>query len=161
MRWRSLVACLAFLAAIVGSGVCTRQSQAAGYWNMPGTVAQRVGCGFGAGYHAPFILGPIRCDGWHLDAPVRLPYAPTPYYTCGEYGDSRMIDTPTALNKSVSTKCPALVPTVAAPTPVESRSIESNAISLSGASVPELVIESAVEPAANSVRPLFPAPVQN
>ena len=58
MRRRNLMAlfgrrgCRSFGAAV------TEQARAAGYWNMPGTHAQRAGHGYGGGYHAPLILGP-------------------------------------------------------------------------------------------------------
>jgi hypothetical protein len=57
---------------------------AAGYWNMPGNVCQCIGCGFGAGYHAPLLLGPISHDGWLATNERRLPYPPAaPYAGCG------------------------------------------------------------------------------
>jgi hypothetical protein len=55
---------------------------ATGYWNMPSTFCQCVGCGFGAGHHAPFILGPVTYDGWFATNERRLPYPPSPPY-CG------------------------------------------------------------------------------
>jgi hypothetical protein len=39
---------------------------------------QRTGHGFGGGYHAPLMLGPVKFDGWHLANNVRLPYSPAP-----------------------------------------------------------------------------------
>ena len=69
MRRRNLMSCLAVAFAVVLGAVCSEQTRAAGYWNMPGTFAQRAGHGYGGGYHAPLILGPVQCDGWGLGAP--------------------------------------------------------------------------------------------
>jgi hypothetical protein len=55
------------------------QTLAVGYWNMPGSFCQCIGCGFGGGYHAPLVLGPVSCDGWLGINERRLPYPPTPY----------------------------------------------------------------------------------
>lgn len=59
---------------------------AGGYWNMPGTLSQRAGHGYSGGYHAPFILGPIKLDGWGAPNEIRLPCAPCCCccnYACG------------------------------------------------------------------------------
>src|SRR4051812_21621356 len=58
---------------------CTTIVRAMGYYNLPGSFCQCCGCGFGGGYHAPLVLGPIAHG--YLSAPnvVRLPYAPNPY----------------------------------------------------------------------------------
>ena len=86
MRRPNLMDCLAVVFAVVLSAVGAEQVCAAGYWNMPGTFAQRTGHGYGGGYHAPLMLGPVRCDGWGLGTPVRLPCAPSPYCGCGSHG---------------------------------------------------------------------------
>jgi len=57
-------------------------ANASGYWNMPSSFSQHWGYGFGAGYHAPMILGPIRWDGWQAPNEVRLPYSPSVPYGC-------------------------------------------------------------------------------
>jgi len=50
---------------------------AIGYWNMPGTFCQCFGCGWGAGYHAPLVLGPMSCEGFCGPDVVRLPSSPS------------------------------------------------------------------------------------
>jgi hypothetical protein len=61
---------------IAGAASCP-SAGAVGYWNMPGTYFQYSGYGFGPGYHAPLVLGPVRCDGWLGMGVRRLPYSPT------------------------------------------------------------------------------------
>ncbi|MEX2317643.1 MAG: hypothetical protein WD669_10865 [Pirellulales bacterium] len=61
---------------IVMTANCPSAS-AVGYWNMPGTYWQYFGYGNGPGYHAPLVLGPVRCDGWLGRGVRRMPYAPT------------------------------------------------------------------------------------
>jgi hypothetical protein len=61
---------------------------ATGYWNMPSTFCQCMGVGWGAGYHAPLLLGPIRCDGWCNNKEVRLPFSPSPPYACYGHANS-------------------------------------------------------------------------
>jgi hypothetical protein len=51
---------------------------ASGYWNVPSSLCQCVGCGWGAGYHAPFVLGPITCANWCSHNEVRVQYPPAP-----------------------------------------------------------------------------------
>lgn len=72
-------------------GECT----AAGRWNMPSTTAQWMGCGFGAGYHAPRVLGPswkgttaspgVRRSRYPLATTAcgAAPYAAHPVAPCG------------------------------------------------------------------------------
>jgi hypothetical protein len=156
MRRRSLISCLAVVSAVVCGAVCTEQVRAAGYWNVPGTFAQRAGHGYGGGYHAPLILGPIQCDGWGLGTPVRLPYAPSPYCACGSYGDcGRMVEAASSMESVV----PTTAPTPSAAAPVETRTVEPIP------AAPSEVVGQAPEPAAEQVvkpvRPLFDPPVQH
>jgi hypothetical protein len=162
MHRRSLVTCLAVLAANILSAACAYQSLAAGYWNVPGTFAQRAGHGYGGGYHAPLLLGPVCCDGWHLGTPTRLPCAPTPYYGCGECGDyGRMVEAPSSLDGAVSTTMPAQGPAAATPAAADVRPVEPAVVTTPEASSPEpeTVIESAPEPVSQPKKPLFPAPM--
>jgi hypothetical protein len=94
----------ALAAMVILEAVYTSRLQAAGYWNVPGTIAQRQGHGFGGGYHAPLILGPVTFDGWLLPNHVRLPYAPAPS-CCYAHGCDcgQMIETPTAMEGVVTT----------------------------------------------------------
>jgi hypothetical protein len=62
-------------------GVTASQVKAIGYWNVPGNFCQCVGCGWGAGYHAPLVLGPPTCAGWLNPHEVRLVCPPGP--PCG------------------------------------------------------------------------------
>src|SRR3954447_18568988 len=115
MRRRSLVACFIVSVAVLLTDAVTEQMRAAGYWNVPGTHAQRAGHGYGGGYHAPLMLGPIQHDGWGLGRPVRLPCAPTPYCGYGSCGDCGwMAEAPSSMDGVV----PMMAPTSAvAPTP--------------------------------------------
>jgi hypothetical protein len=84
------------LAALVALSWCAAPARAAGYWNTPSTFCQCMGCGWGAGYHAPLVLGPIKWRGWCAPNEIRLPYPPAPAYGCcgnggcGSYGPSRL-----------------------------------------------------------------------
>src|SRR3954469_10941460 len=108
MRRRNLMICLSVALAVVLSAAFVGPVRSAGYWNMPGTHAQRAGHGYGGGYHAPLILGPVRCDGWGLGAPVRLSGAPSPYCGYGNCGDcGRMVEAPSSIQTVVPTTAPA------------------------------------------------------
>lgn len=70
--------------AVVGTGlalalIAGETADAAGYWNLPGSLCQCLGCGYGPGYHAPMMLGPASHAGWCDHRVERLPYPPTPY----------------------------------------------------------------------------------
>ena len=124
MRRRNFMACLtaAFAGLLTVSYI--EQAQAGGYWNMPGTYAQRSGHGYGAGYHAPLILGPVRWDGWGLGNQVRLPHAPLPYYGCGSGGDcGRTVEAPSSMESVVPTSTTAPAPMPDAAAPAETRTI--------------------------------------
>jgi|tagenome__1003787_1003787.scaffolds.fasta_scaffold20428159_2 hypothetical protein len=111
MRRRNSKVCLSTVFAVLFTVSCIEQARATGYWNMPGTFAQRTGHGYGAGYHAPLLLGPVRCDGWGLGNQVRLPYSPLPNYGCGSGGDcGRMVEAPTSMESAVPTTTTAPAP---------------------------------------------------
>ena len=61
-----------------------------GYWNMPSTFCQCIGCGYGAGHHAPLMLGPITIDPWQRHGEIRMPHSPAPHpygaNGCGDCG---------------------------------------------------------------------------
>jgi hypothetical protein len=163
MPRRNLVLCLAVVFGVVLEGAYIKEARAAGYWNMPGTHAQRTGHGYGGGYHAPLMLGPVRCDGWGLGNQVRLPYSPTPYYGCGGCGDcGRMVEATSSIESVVPTTAPAPVPMPAAAAPMETRTVDPTpaAASDSAALDAEPVVEPTVEPFVESERPLFDPPVQ-
>jgi hypothetical protein len=158
MRCRNLIACLAVVFPVLLGTTHTEPARAAGYWNMPGTHAQRAGHGYGAGYHAPLILGPVRFDGWGLGNQVRLPYSPTPYYGCGNCGDcGRMVTAPSSMEGVVPTSPPAAV------VPMETRTSEP--VETTAAEIAEQSSEPAIapadEPVETPVRPLFDPPVQH
>jgi hypothetical protein len=166
MHRRSLISCLAVVSAVVFGAARIEQAQAAGYWNVPGTFAQRAGHGYGGGYHAPLILGPVRCDGWGLGAPTRLPSAPSPYYGCGSYGDcGRVVEAPSSMEGVVPTAVPAPTPMPSAAAPVETRPAEPAPAPTATPEVvgqaPEPAPEPAVEQVVEPVRPLFDPPVQH
>lgn len=101
---RYSMAYLTAVATVLLAATCIEQARAAGYWNMPGTFAQRTGHGYGAGYHAPLLLGPVRCDGWGLGNQVRLPYAPLPYCGYGTGRDcGRTVEAPTSMESDLPT----------------------------------------------------------
>ncbi len=109
---QKLMACLA-MATMLVLAAGTGPVRAGGYWNMPGTLSQRTGHGYSGGYHAPFILGPIRFDGWGSSNEVRWPCAPCcscPHAYCRECNTT--LDTPSTLEGTVPT---AKVPVVAQP----------------------------------------------
>jgi hypothetical protein len=129
----------------------TSELSAAGYWNMPGTLAQRTGHGYGGGYHAPFILGPIQCDGWRAPNEVRLPCPPCPHcpymYGC-DCGCGRTMEAPSTIEDVVPVpQEPSAAKSVQSPVMVQSKVVAP------AASV-------VVRPAARAAQPLFDPPVQ-
>lgn len=145
MRWPGFVVCMGLVAAVACGAAGAR---ATGYFNLPGTHAQWAGHGFGAGYHAPLLLGPMRHDGPLLGNQVRLPCSPAP--CCGFSASNdcgRMIESPTAMPDVVSTRGPAAAPmanATVAPAPVAE----------------DPTLAPSVESSAEPPRPIFPAPVQ-
>lgn len=163
MRRRNLMLWLAVVFATILGAACTEQARAAGYWNMPGTHAQRAGHGYGGGYHAPLILGPVRCDGWYLGTPVRLPCAPSPFCGCGTCGDcERMVEATSSIDSFVPTTSPVPASAPAAAAPVETRTVEPIPATNSedAAEYPEPAPEPAVDQVVEPLRPLFDPPVQ-
>jgi hypothetical protein len=163
MRRRNLMTRLIAVFAVLLAATCAGQAQAAGYWNMPGTHAQRAGHGYGGGYHAPLILGPIQCDGWHLGMPVRLPSAPSPYYGCGSYGDcGQMAEATSSMESVVPTTAPAPAPMPSAAVPTESRTVDPVPPPTSEVVVqtPEPAAEANPDQIVEPARPLFDPPVQ-
>ena len=75
--------CLAIVAAACSVGFAMSRAEAVGYWNMPGNFCQCWGYGWGAGYHAPLVLGPPTCSGWLNPHEVRLACPPGPPCYCG------------------------------------------------------------------------------
>jgi hypothetical protein len=103
--------CSATLIAILLATACARRTQATGYWNLPSTFCQCIGCGYGAGHHAPFILGPITADGWLAANEYRLPHAPSSSYNGCDYGENGwQFAEPTIMEPSPQPGAPALVP---------------------------------------------------
>jgi hypothetical protein len=87
MRSLRLTICIAALVSATAL-LAVSSARANGYWNVPSTFCQCMGVGWGAGYHAPFVLGPITWHEWCDHKEVRLPYAPAPpnYYGHAAYG---------------------------------------------------------------------------
>lgn len=179
MRRRFWGAYLPFVAAIAAAALGAVQLRAAGYWNVPSNLGQRTGHGFGGGYHAPWVLGPVDHDCWNCGKPTRLRCAPTPYYGCSSCSDAgRFIEAPSALEGAVPTT-PASwpQPVMAAPqepTVTEPRAVEPAPVTVTEPSLPEPEpiavpqvqptpepkVETTVEPSAPSTKPLFSPPVQ-
>ena len=178
MRRQVLGAYVLLMSSIVLSALGSAELQAAGYWNVPSNLGQRTGHGFGGGYHAPWVLGPVEHGYCTCGKPTRLPCAPTPYYGCSSCDDTgRFIEAPSALDGVVPT-APAswAQPTMAAP--VESRAAEPAPEVVTEPMLPEpepIVVpaiqptveprveptaESTVEPSVPPAKPLFSPPVQ-
>jgi hypothetical protein len=163
MHRRSLVVCLIAISAVACGGV---EAQATGYFNLPGTHAQWAGHGFGAGYHAPLLLGPMRHDGPLLGNQVRLPYSPVPYYGCVGCGDcGRMIEEPTTMEGAVPTTAPAEMPphtSTALPAPASEPVVEAPIPAPPEVAAPavETTATPAIESPSEPPKPIFPAPVQ-
>ena len=101
----------AILIAILLATACASRTQATGYWNLPSTFCQCIGCGYGAGHHAPFILGPITGDGWLAANEYRLPYAPSSSCAgCGCDNNSWEFAQPTIMEPAQQPVLPAPVP---------------------------------------------------
>jgi hypothetical protein len=80
-------AVITFVIALAFASLANLQpTQATRYWNMPGTFCQWNGCGFGGGYHAPLVLGPLTHECWSGPNEVRLSSAPNPY-ACAPYAE--------------------------------------------------------------------------
>lgn len=79
MTSRSLLQRL-FVALLVGT---TSAASAAGYYNMPTSLRQCLGMGFGPGYHAPLLLGPSLKAGTATKPVTRLPMPLAPPATAG------------------------------------------------------------------------------
>jgi hypothetical protein len=77
---------LAVLVVAVAGLVISGSVRATGWWNMPGTFCQWNGCGYGGGYHAPFVLGPMTHECFEGPNMVRVPQAPNPY-ACAPFGN--------------------------------------------------------------------------
>jgi hypothetical protein len=121
MRLSQLTICTAMLLAILS---IVTPAGAAGYWNLPGTFCQCMGVGWGAGYHAPLVLGPIDYHHWCDHNEVRLPYSPASMGGCYGYGGCGCLDCqpsrlePNVLPAARSTPMPVPVKAVFAP-PIE------------------------------------------
>jgi hypothetical protein len=106
MRRRRLKSFFVVAAMMIGT-LSAEYASAGGYWNMPGTLSQRAGHGYSGGYHAPFLLGPIKLDGWGAPNEVRLPCSPVPICGCSSgcagcdcYG---MMSEPSTIEETVPT----------------------------------------------------------
>ena len=76
----------AVLVIAVATLAISQSAWATGWWNLPGTFCQWNGCGFGGGYHAPFVLGPLTHECFEGPNEVRMSQAPNPY-ACAPYGN--------------------------------------------------------------------------
>jgi hypothetical protein len=153
--FRQTFASLAVAVATLSVVPSVRQARAVGYWNLPGNFCQSSGYGWGAGYHAKLVLGPINCHGCCAHNEVRLPYAPQPPYSCYcQNGCGYGFAQPSVLAPSAGpTAVPATEYEVGAPVPVE---VEQNELP---ALVPEDVdMESGVSPTEDSSAPPPPTP---
>lgn len=87
-RWNlKLMAALALGVVDMGG---TASAQGIGFANMPSTVPQYFGCGYGAGHHAPMVRTPAQQPP-RMDRRVRVaarcgPLGPAPYASLDCYG---------------------------------------------------------------------------
>ena len=101
-------------AVLLVISAATMPAGATGYWNLPGSFCQCIGVGWGAGYHAPLVLGPIDYHHWCDHNEVRLPYSPASHCGYG-YGGCGCLDCqPSRLEPNV------LPPPRSTPAPVKS-----------------------------------------
>jgi hypothetical protein len=105
---------LTILGAILFATTAATPAAGTGYYNVPSSFWQCVGCGRGGGYHAPLVLGPVSCRGWCAANQQRLPFSPSPPYGsagCGGYGGD--FAAPTVLDPAPvpSPPSPIVVPT--------------------------------------------------
>jgi hypothetical protein len=102
MRLEFSIPCIALVLSLGTVAVESASVRAAGCYNMPGNFCQCIGCGCGGGYHAPLVLGPIRCDGFFTRNQVRLPCAPCA--TCSCWDCNCVSVRPTTMEGFVSTE---------------------------------------------------------
>ena len=166
--------------ALVLAAVIAPTTLAVGYWNMPGTLAQWKGHGYGGGYHAPLILGPVRFDAWHGPNQVRWPHAPVSSCWCNNSCEcGRLMEAPSAMGGVVPT---SVLPTPVAEQPADIAPVETAPIetvpveeppmpqvesapvdgetSIEPVSEPSLDTAAAVTSEVTELRPLFDPPVQ-
>jgi hypothetical protein len=110
--YRQLLSVSIVAAALIATSATT--VHATGYWNLPSNFCQCIGCGFGAGHHAPLVLGPANWDGICAHNEVRLPYAPSaPYGGCGHH-----FAAPTLMEPAPEPVAPAPLPLTRRPRPL-------------------------------------------
>jgi hypothetical protein len=115
--YRQILTISIVAAALVAISATT--SHATGYWNLPSNLCQCLGCGFGAGHHAPLVLGPANWDGICAHNEVRLPYAPSvPYTGCGDFGCGHQFAAPTLMEPAPAPVEPAPLPLTRRPRPL-------------------------------------------
>ena len=78
--------CIAVAAGFSSFALSPATASAIGYFNVPGNCCQWWGCGCGAGYHAPLVLGPICWHGCCTREVERWPCAPSPPCCYAGYG---------------------------------------------------------------------------
>lgn len=59
------------------------EANASGFYNMPTSLRQCLGVGFGPGYHAPLLLGPMMRGSVAAQPIQRLPQPLSPPGSCG------------------------------------------------------------------------------
>lgn len=73
-----------FNLALAASAAVASPAVGVGHYNMPTSLPQCMGMGFGPGYHAPLLLGPKWKAGVAAQPVRRLP-APLPPPACGGF----------------------------------------------------------------------------
>jgi hypothetical protein len=107
------------LAAMLVATAWATPARATGYWNMPSNFCQCLGYGFGAGHHAPLVLGPANWNGICAHNEVRLPCAPSvPYGSCGSTDGRHYFAHPSLLEPAPAAAAPAPVPLTRRPRPL-------------------------------------------
>lgn len=64
----------------IATAVVASPAFGAGYYNLPTSLPQYMGMGFGPGYHAPMVLGPMMKAGTAAQPVKRVPAAPASPY---------------------------------------------------------------------------------
>ncbi len=103
-----------YLAAYLGCVICfglTQQAMAAGWYNMPTSLMQCIGYGYGPGYHSPLILGPRMAAGIEAKRTVYVPRAPISYPSGTSFGDPCHVDSACDGMPPMDSSFPGMMPT--------------------------------------------------
>lgn len=93
------------------------QAQAIGFMRMPSTIAQYVGCGYGAGHHAPIVRTPLQRPAYVQRVTIvpayQGPLYPAGYAPIGCYGGNCYTSAPWGM--ATPSLAPMQTPPMASP----------------------------------------------